>query len=77
MVQRSWLRFSLTLVLLSTLGCVAATVKGNRFGTDREAVVVNGQVFVIDKTNGAVMKVDVSTAGPFVPCKSEAELDVD
>ena len=66
MIGRGWLYLGLVVLLLGSTGCIAATVKNNRFGTDREVVAVDGQVYIVDKANGNVMKVDVATAGPFV-----------
>ncbi len=54
-------------VVLSATGCFSTTVSRNRFGTDRELIAVNDQVYVVDKSSGAVMTVDVSSARPFVP----------
>ncbi len=53
-------------MVLGATGCIAATVSGNRFGTDREVIAVNDQVYVVDKSTGEVMTVDVSSAVPFV-----------
>jgi len=66
-MKRGYLSMAMGLILVGTVGCVAATVKNNRFGTDREVVAVNGQVYVVDKADGAVMKLDLAQAGPFVP----------
>ncbi len=56
----------LALLLLGSVGCIAS-VKNNRFGSDREVVAVGGQVYVVNKANGDVMKVDLGKAHPFVP----------
>ena len=66
-MKRGWLNIVLVALLLGSTGCIAATVKNNRFGTDREVVAVGNQVYIVDKANGNVMKVDLATAGPFAP----------
>ncbi len=69
-------RLVLSLVTLGVLfvasGCIAANVSGNRFNTDRELVVVRDEVYMVDKCSGTVMKIDVSSAGPFV-AESDSE----
>lgn len=61
--------FSLAMlgIVFVASGCIAAIVSDNRFDTDRELVVVSDQLYMVDKCSGEVMKLDVSSAGPFVP----------
>jgi len=68
-MKRGWLSLGLAVMTLGAVGCVAATVKDNRFGTSRDVVSVNGQVYVVDTATGKVMKLDVTDAGPFVPAE--------
>ena len=70
--------FSLAMigVMMAAGGCIApTTIKTNRFIlTDREVVAVNDQVYVVDKSTGEVMELDISSAQPFVAeSKSESE----
>lgn len=68
-MRRGWLSLGMGVLLVGAAGCVAATVKDNRFGTSRDVVSVNGQVYVVDTATGKVMKLDVTNAGPFVPAE--------
>ncbi|MFQ5590878.1 MAG: hypothetical protein ACE5HE_06935 [Phycisphaerae bacterium] len=52
-------------VSLASAGCIATAVTKNRFGSDRELIAVNDQVYMVDKSTGKVMTVDVSSAVPF------------
>ena len=54
-------------MLFAASGCVAATVKNNRFGADREVVAVGDRVYIVNKTSGQVREVDMASAKPFVP----------
>ena len=45
-------------------GCIAVA-KNNRFCTGREAVTVDGRVYVIDTQRGTAREVDLSKATPF------------
>ncbi len=64
-MQRRWTIVGLGLLLLSTVGCFSPTVKGNRIGTHREAVVIDDQVYVVDTADGYIMKLDKNRTKPF------------
>lgn len=64
----------LTLSLVAISGCVAVSSKGNKFGTERQAVVVGDRILVVDTREGIVYELKASDARPFVPAEpSEVE----
>ncbi len=65
-------RFVLSLVMIGIIGmgsgCIVATsFKDNRLCGGRDVVAVNGELYVVDKYEGKVMKVNLEDAGPFEP----------
>ncbi len=65
-MKRFVMSVAMVCMVLGATGCVGTVVTKNRFGTDRELIAVNDQVYVVDKSTGEVMTVDVSSAVPFV-----------
>ncbi len=63
MVRFLSVAFGLGLLLVGT-GCVAVSAKNNRWVSEREAVVVGDQVYVINTKTGRAYTVDLSGAGP-------------
>lgn len=63
--MRTFIAVAAGLSLLSLAGCVAVSAKGNRFGTGRAVVAVDGRVYVVDTSNGHVCEVDVERAARF------------
>jgi len=66
-MKRGWLTCGSAVLLLGAAGCIAANVRSNRFGSGREALVIDGQLYVVDPDTGDVMKLDHDRARPFVP----------
>lgn len=50
---------------LASSGCIVASSKGNRYGSSREVVSVNGRVYIIDTASGTAREIDLSRAQPF------------
>ena len=72
-MRRIVLSFLAAAVLVSTTGCIAATVRNNRFAGERGLVAVKDRVYVIDTRSGNVQEIDISGAKPFVPEPDEEE----
>ena len=72
-MRRMVLSFLAAAVLVSTTGCIAASVRNNRFAGDRGIVAVKDRVYVIDTSTGKVQEIDLSAAEPFVPEPPEEE----
>jgi hypothetical protein len=43
-------------------GCVAVSAKDNQFGSERQVVVVNDRVYLIDLNSGAARELNLQTA---------------
>ena len=76
-MRRIVLGFLAAAFLVSTSGCIAASVKNNRFAGDRGVVAVNDRVYVIDTRSGQVQEIDVSGARPFVPEPPDDEEEIE
>ena len=68
-MQRRWTIVGLGVLLLSTAGCISANVRDNSFATDRAAVVIDGEVYVVDTADGYIMKLDMKKTKPFKRAK--------
>ncbi len=60
----------LTLGLIASIGggCIGVSATEHRqiVADDRDVVVLDGQLYVVEKSSGRVMTLDVSKAEPFV-----------
>jgi hypothetical protein len=66
---------------LSSTGCVWAAGNRTRIeSSNRQAVVVDGEIYVVNVKSGAVWKVDqakLETADPFSETEVEVEVETD
>lgn len=48
------------LLTLSATGCVAVSAKNNRWASDYDAVVLNGQIYIVNMRTGQVAVADAA-----------------
>ena len=74
MMIRRMLAAVVLAVLVTGTGCIAVVSHKSLIGTRRDAVVLDGQIYVVDTKTGSVMKIqpaEVENAEVFVSQESD------
>ncbi len=71
--MKGWLTCAALLLVASISGCMAVSATDNSKGvrTDSEVVVVNGEVFLVNKRTCEARKIDLTCAKPSPTEKAE------